>query len=209
MPAEITSRDAFGQAITHTIRSFGFESVLEIGSFDGLGSTQVFIESLRHAGNPRMTCLESCPTRYRQLLVNTMAHEWVRCICQSSLSIASLTPKDFDRDVWESPYNALRYPRDLVREWWDTTQRYLAGVQSGFLETLGDTFDVALVDGDEFCGYDDFRLVKDRVRCLMLDDVFHAYKCHRAHHELTQDDAWRLVWADSTVRNGASIWVRK
>lgn len=209
MPAEITASDSFGQAITNTIRAFAFESVLEIGSFDGLGSTQVFIEALRHAADPRVICLEANPSRYQQLQQNTIQHAWVKGVCQSSISLASLTPKNFDRDVWQSPYNGLRYPRELVREWWDATQRHLGCVRSGYLETLSDTFDVALVDGDEFCGYDDYRLVKDRVRCLMLDDVFHAYKCNLAHHELASDPAWNLVWADSTVRNGASIWVRK
>jgi hypothetical protein len=81
-------------------------------------------------------------------------------------------------------------------------------VSAGYLETLNETFDVALIDGDEFCGYDDYRLVKDRVRCLMLDDAFHAFKCRRAHCELADDPAWSLVWADASVRNGAAIWVR-
>lgn len=211
MPAEITAADSFGHAIIRTIRACAFESVLEIGSFDGLGSTQVFLEALRHAADPRMTCLEANPSRYQQLQQNTIQHPWVRCVCQSSISLASLTPKDFDRDVWESPHNGLLYPRKLVREWWDTTQRYLGCVRAGYLETLGDgdTFDVALIDGDEFCGYDDYRLVKDRVRCLMLDDVCHAYKCNRAHDELESDPAWVLLWQDAMVRNGASIWVRK
>lgn len=209
MPAEITLADPFGAAIVRTIRTYGFETVLEIGSFDGLGSTQVFIEALRHAADPRLVCLEANPTRYRQLLVNTTPHPWVKCVCQSSVSLVSLTPRDFDRDVWESPHNALRYPREMVRGWWHETQRQLACVRVGYLETLAESFDVALVDGDEFCGYDDYRLVAGRVRCLMLDDVFHAYKCRRAQSELLEDPAWRLEWASAEVRNGAAIWIRQ
>jgi predicted O-methyltransferase YrrM len=208
MPAEITSADSFGQAITATIRAYAFESVLEVGSFDGLGSTQVFLEALRHASDPTLVCLEADPARYRQLLVNTAQQPWVRCVCQSSISLASLTPQNFDQDVWESPYNALRYPRELVHGWWVAGQTFLEGVHAGYLESLNETFDVALIDGDEFCGYDDYRLVKDRVRCLMLDDAFHAFKCRRAHCELADDPAWSLVWADANVRNGAAIWVR-
>jgi predicted O-methyltransferase YrrM len=209
MPAEITKADTFGQAIAGTIRALSIESVLEIGSFDGLGSTQVMIDALRHAASPHLTCLETDPMRYRELVLNTIRHPWVACVCHSSISLGSLTPKDFDRDVWESRYNSLRYPREVVRGWWDETLRHLRDVEAGYLETSSETFDAALIDGDEFCGYDDFRLVKDRVRCLMLDDVFHAYKCARAHRELIDDPAWRLVWCDSGVRNGAAIWMRK
>ena len=209
MPAEITSADTFGQAIAGTVRALAIEAVLEVGSFDGLGSTKVFIEALRHAAAPRLTCLEADPERYRDLVLNTIRYPWVECVCQSSISMDSLTPRDFDCDVWDSPFNALRYPREMVRGWWDETLRHLTDVEAGYLETNREPYDAALIDGNEFCGYDDYRLVKDRVRCLMLDDVFHAYKCARAHRELTDDPAWRLVWCDSGVRNGAAIWMRK
>jgi hypothetical protein len=209
MPAEITLADSFGQAIAVTVRALGIESVLEVGSFDGLGSTKVFIEALRHASDPKLTCLEADLMRHRELVMNTVRHPWVECVCQSSISMDSLTPRDFDRDVWHSPDNHLRYPREMVRGWWDETLMRLVSVESGYLEGTSETYDAALIDGDEFCGYDDYRLVKDRVRCLMLDDVFHACKCARAHRELGDDPAWRLMWFDSTVRNGAAIWVRR
>lgn len=209
MPAEITSSDSFGQAIALTMQAFGFSSVLEIGSFDGLGSTQVFIEALKARPLKRLVCLETNPTRWQQLCVNTTGYSWVKPVCQSSISLASLTPKDFDNDVWQSPYNGLHYPRDEVHGWWEETQRYLACVREGYLEATSDTFDAVLIDGDEFTGYDDFRLVKDRVACIMLDDAFNAYKCHRANRELAADPAWYPLWCDSTVRNGAAIWVRR
>lgn len=209
MPAEITAADSFGQAIFATVRSLNIQSVLEIGSFDGLGSTQVFIDALRYAAAPRMTCLEANMNRHRELVLNTVRHPWVECACQSSISMDSLTPRDFDRDVWDSPFNLLRYPREVVRGWWDETMRHLLDVEAGYLETNRETYDAALIDGNEFTGYDDYRLVKDRVRCLMLDDVFHAYKCSRAHRELGDDPAWQLLWADESVRNGAAIWIRK
>jgi hypothetical protein len=209
MPAEITLGDDFGKAIYIVMRTAGYRSVLEIGSFDGLGSTQVFIEALMHAENPRMVCLETNAERFASLVQNVSRASWVTAVCQPSISFGSLTPKDFDRDVWGSPHNHLRYSRDAVRGWWDETLGcYLTGVE-GYLETSNETFDAVLIDGDEFSGYDDYRLAKDRCRCLMLDDVHHAYKCARAHAELRESKEWRLVWEGSHVRNGASIWIRK
>lgn len=209
MPAEITGDDRFGRAITLTIEAAGITSVLEIGSFDGLGSTQVFINALRGLDSPRLVCLEANPSRHQELLLRTLEYPWVRAVCQSSISLASLTPQDFDRDVWLSPYNGLRYPRDTVAGWWEQSQRYLACVREGYLEATTETFDAVLIDGDEFTGYDEFRLIKDRVRCIMLDDAFGAYKCHRANRELAADPAWYPVWCDSSVRNGAAIWHRR
>lgn len=209
MPAEITAQDEFGQAILRTIRAWDFTSVLEIGSFDGEGSTQVFVEALRNVRNPRMVCIEADPIRFARLVNSVADYPWVQCKCTSSISLASLTPKDFDHDVWKSPYNYLRYPKDIVESWWETSRRYLASVHVGFLEQAEQTFDVALIDGDEFTGYDEYRLVRNRVKCLMLDDAFHAYKCHRVHEELRADPRWRCIWSSVFVRNGAAIWVRK
>jgi len=210
MPGEITMLDSFGQAIVRTLHAFSFRSVLEIGSFDGLGSTLVFINALASIESPRLVCLEPNAERHARLSAVAAGHTWVEPLCMSSISSASFTPKNFDRDVWQSPYNALRYPRHHVVLWWNETQAfYEQNAAPGFLESSSDEFDAILVDGDEFSGYDDFRLAKSRCRCLMLDDVFHAYKCNRAHKELLGDDEWRLVWADALVRNGASIWVRK
>lgn len=209
MPAEITKHDPFGAAIAEAVRACNISSVLEIGSFDGLGSTQVFIEALRGEDRPRLVCLESNPERWTALRDNTAAYGWIEPVCQSSISLASLTPQDFDRDVWGSPFNGLRYPRADVRVWWEQTLLDFAGVRSGYLETTRETFDAVLIDGNEFTGYDEFRLVKDRVRCIMLDDAYSAYKCHRANRELAGDPAWFPLWCDSTVRNGAAIWVRR
>jgi predicted O-methyltransferase YrrM len=209
MPAEITTDDPFGKAIAAVMAQGGFTSVLEVGSYDGQGSTQVFIESLRGAASPRLVCIEANPARYRELQQRVAAYPWVTAVCRSSVSLASMTPQDFDRDVWQSPYNGLQYPREVVAKWWSESRWTLACAGQGYLESTTDTFDVALIDGDEFTGYDDYRLIKNRVRCLMLDDAFNAFKCHRANRELAADPAWFPVWCDSTVRNGAAIWVRR
>lgn len=209
MPAEITLQDEFGQAIARTIRAWDFQSVLEIGSFDGEGSTQVFLSALQDVPDRRLVCIEADPFRYAMLAERVAGLSGVRCVYGSSISLASLTLEDFATDVWRSPYNFLRYPRDIVEGWWRKSVLYLATVKHGFLETTQEDFDVALIDGDEFTGYDEYRLVKHRVKCLMLDDVFHAFKCNRVHEELRHDPAWRCIWSSVFVRNGAAIWVRK
>jgi hypothetical protein len=205
---EITAADPFGRAIIQTIREHGFETVLEIGAWDGAGSTQVFIEALAHAQDPLIVALEGNAVRYVQLVETVRNLPWVKPVLGSSITLASLTPQTFE-EVWDSPHNRLRYPREVVRQWWVQTQAFLADAKAGFLECLeGAAFDVVLVDGDEFAGFDDYRLAKPHTKCLMLDDVHNAYKCNRAHAELARDPEWRLAWEDATVRNGAAIWVK-
>jgi len=42
-----------------------------------------------------------------------------------------------------------------VRGWWDETLRHLIDVEAGYLETNHEPYDAALIDGNEFTGYDD------------------------------------------------------
>ena len=206
---EITLSDEFGQAIARTILTFGYSSAIEIGSWDGSGSTGILVNALsRTAGTPRLVCIESERDRFDRLAARYADLPWVTCHHGSSISLASLTPQTFD-DVWLSEHNRLRYPREQVEGWWNQTQAYLATVPAGYLEdNPEERFDVALIDGGEFSGWDEYLLLRERVRCLMLDDVFSAYKCSRAHDSLRGRPEWTCVWSSAFVRNGAAIWVR-
>ncbi len=204
---EITLNDEFGRAIVLTIQRLNIQSVIEVGSWDGTGSTAVLIQALKDTPDARLTCIEPDIHRYAALHRTVVQFPWVTTIRRRSVSRAAMTPQRFE-DVWESPYNHLPYPENLVREWWNEMPADRSG-ECGYLETLTtERWDAALIDGCEFAGYDDFRLLKDRVRVLMLDDAFHAYKCSQAHAELGRDPAWLCLWCSTFVRQGASIWMR-
>jgi hypothetical protein len=200
---EITLADEFGRAIVSTIRACSVRSVIEVGSWDGTGSTTVIMQALEPFEEKRLTCIEANPERHAALARLVASREWVNTVCSRSVSRHLMTPRRFE-DVWRSPYNRLRYPADDVRRWWEEQPE-----GEGYLDTLTtETWDAALIDGCEFCGWDDYRLLRDRVRVLMLDDVFSAYKCAEADEDLWRRGEWSCLWRSAFVRNGAAIWVR-
>lgn len=200
---EITLGDEFGRAIAATIRDCRVQSVIEIGSWDGAGSTTVLMHALEPMRDKRLVCIEPDAHRHAALQRLVANKPWIATVCSRSVSRQNMTHREFD-DVWRSPYNRLLYPEAQVREWFSEQRD-----GPGYLETLTDErFDAALIDGCEFCGWDDYRLLKNRVRVLMLDDVFHAFKCSRAHEDLRCDPKWSCIWSSAFIRNGASIWVR-
>jgi len=205
---EITLDDEFGRAIAQTITTHGFATAIEIGSWDGSGSTAILAESLGQQPLPRLVAIEADATRFDALAQRYLGIQWIECHHGSSIAQRSITPRSFAA-VWLSPYNRLRYPEAVVAGWWQEFISYMAGVSAGWLESNhAETFDVALIDGSEFTGWDEFRLLRDRVRCFMLDDAFNAYKCTQARMALQDDPAWELVWASAYVRNGAAIFVK-
>lgn len=200
---EIMLNDAFGRAIHDTIRSCNVRTVIEIGSWDGLGSTTVLMHALQPLPAKHLVCVEPNPDRHASLQKVVAGKPWITTVCRRSVARDAMTCKTFEA-AWTSPYNRLPYTEEVVRKWWN---EQCDG--AGYLETLTtEEFDAALIDGCEFAGYDDFRLLRDRVRVLMLDDVFFALKCSQANDELRRDPEWECIWSSAFVRNGAAIWVR-
>jgi hypothetical protein len=206
--AEVTINSKFGHAMFRTIRTYSLRKILEIGSFDGDGSTQVLVAALKGLKNPELTCLEMRTDRFANLLKNTSPYSWVRAVNASSLSWESFTGKDFDSDVLPHLAGHAEPDPEVIRTWWEDDRRLMQSCSEGFLETHADSYDAVLIDGGEFTGYDEFRLLKERTDCFLLDDVFRAYKCKKAFEELSNDREWTAVYVDEVERHGTAIFMR-
>jgi len=223
MVAEITKEQQMASAIQNVILVKNYHTVLEIGSKDGDGSTQVFIEALKKVADYNknfvlrdsimMYCVETDNGAFCNLVRNTAKYPWVVCCNGSSINIADFLPKDFDNDVWNSPFNGLskQYSREEVLGWY---QRDVAGLpkihEEAFISNSSKQrhFDVVLLDGGEFNGYSEYVLLKDKVNCFILDDTVKAFKNNQVYHELLEDTKWTCYAKNDNERNGWAIFVR-
>jgi len=209
---EVTFEDCFGKAIFRTICKYKINSILEIGAFNGDGSTQVIARALqRKKSSVSLTSLEHDPERYRELVNNTLEFPFVSAVNQSSIGKASFTARNFEIDVWNSHYNGLKsqYSEEQVKGWHQHDVQVMESISNGYLEETNERWDAVLIDGGEFCGWDELRLVKERTSCIMLDDAYKAFKTYRCRIDLSNDPDWVEIWSDANVRNGAVIFVRK
>lgn len=211
--AEISIKDPFGAAIARTIITYRIYSVLEIGAFDGDGSTMVISQTLaaKRGRHVSLTSLEYNDHRFDNLVRKAAPFGFVTPVKMSSINRNSFTAWRFEEDVWNTEYNGLRYPKEQVRSWHSADCAFLRTISCGYLDCEADAgpWDAVLVDGGEFVGYDEFRLVRNRTKCLFLDDAYAAFKNNRACKELSSDKDWRIAWSSATVRNGAAIFVRR
>ena len=207
--AEITLNDEFGRAIRDTVVEYQYCTNLEIGSWDGSGSTQCFIAGMNQIDKPKLLqCVEINNDRFT-VMANTVKEPYIHQFNMSSVDKNTFLPKSFD-DVWLSPYNkiSLNYSRELVKSWFDHDIQHLPDV--GFLtKYILLKYDAVLIDGSEFTGYSEYTLLKDNTTCFMLDDVFTAYKCNQIYHELCNNNAWTLIKSNQTLRNGYAIFIKK
>jgi hypothetical protein len=215
---EITKHDPFGAAIIDTVLKYKINTVLEIGSWDGSGSTTCFFEAMKQLDDPKsLTCLEVELSRYDILKHVTSKHPWIKCYNTSSITYDELVYKDFEQ-IWSSPFNGI--PRNyeggehgkkmLVKSWFDQDIANLKRYDKGFLSEHKDEFyQGALIDGGEFNGYSEYLLLKDRVNFFFLDDYYHAFKTRQVAAELEQSGEWDVLVAEKDLRNGFCILKRK
>jgi len=216
--AEITMRSNVGKYIYTTIaNNKNINRVVEIGSGSGNGSTVCIVRGLNThvTKDTKFVCMEPVKSHYNDLLgrVQRSGANWIEHHNNSSISFDRLSIKKYDDykshclDNKEK-YNSLKNLDNirLVSElegrktWYEEDCEHFKRCKKGVLESLDGNYDLCLIDGSEFSGYDEFKLIEDRVNMIFLDDVF-EYKCQSITDELHANDDWILI-AAIPERNG-------
>lgn len=68
-------------------------------------------------------------------------------------------------------------------------------------------YDVALLDGSEFFSYDEFKKIRNVVKSIVLDDC-RCLKNKKVYEELMGDCKWTLMKQNMTERNGYAAFER-
>jgi len=210
MNAEINLNEPFGYEIFQTVIKFDLRNNLEIGSWDGEGSSSCFVRAMDLlSGDKKLTCIEIVEEKFNILSNRFKDKSFVKPFLGSSITYSSLVPNDFE-EVWNSSFNHIPktlYSKELVKSWYDRDVETIKKTPS-FLEYDDNIYDSVLIDGGEFTGYSEYLLIKDKCRLLFLDDVHHAYKCNQIYNELKNDKLWSLYKERPDVRNGFAIFIK-
>jgi hypothetical protein len=209
---EIHLDEEFGRNIYQTVLKYELRQNLEIGSWDGTGSTKCFVDAMTQLGGDLfLGCIEILPDRIEVLKDLYKNLDFVHPINNSSIDYSELLHKNFD-EIWNSVYNKIPknlYGYDLVKSWFDRDVELLKTVKKGSISELNKRWDSVLIDGGEFTGYSEYLLLKENTRVFFLDDVHNAFKCYEIYCELKSNDDWELILDLPNVRNGAAAFLKK
>ena len=192
---QILEGSTFGNWLETIITIYRPKTIVEIGTWKGLGSTKRIIDSIAK---------NNLDAEFYSLEANKGFHE----IATANLS-AVLSDKVH-----------LLYGRIIeVREIHDFVQRNeISAVQSGWLQNdlmdfarcenvlaqLPESIDFLLLDGGEFSTYAEWSKLKDRTKVVALDDTVEL-KNREIRQQLLDDPSYELI-TDSQERNGFSIF---
>lgn len=205
--------DEFYSLIHKIASEENIETVLEIGSSAGEGSTEAFVAGLRRNPNkPKLFCIEISKVRFAQLQQRYTHDCFVKCYNISSVSKESFPSKNEIIEFYNTNRTNLNnYPLDRVLGWLRQDIEYIDthsiskdGIDMIKQENNIDSFDVVLIDGSEFGGSRELNKTYG-AKFIMLDDI-NSFKNYNNYRLLYNDMNYKLVALNYYLRNGYAIF---
>lgn len=212
IPPEIKN-DQFYKTIYTLSRSLPINTILEIGSSNGQGSTEAFVLGLRkNPHHPSLYCMEVSKTRFEALKNHYKNDPQVLCYNVSSVPVTSFpTEKEVEEFYKNTPTNLNCYPLERVLGWLRQDIEYIQshsvpqnGISIIKKENGIENFDLVLIDGSEFTGVAELNLVYG-AKYILLDDI-NAYKNYINWKRLLVDPNYELYEENLHLRNGYAIF---
>ncbi len=191
--------DEFSRDIESLARDSNNKTFLEIGTWNGLGSTAAFSRGFQQRQNANDYLFYSLECNAEKCADAQRIHAGSPNIFILNEVVWNEEPDDFYTIFPQCKTNAM------YKHWNEVD---LANMKKCpvFLHRpeLPDVFDVLLLDGGEFTTYFEFQLLKNRCRTLLLDDT-NVDKCKLIVEEIKANpDKWDIV-KQVNVRNGYMI----
>ena len=198
---QINLNTKFGKLLKKYSEDSNAKSILEIGTWNGFGSTRCIIEGLQNRTNEYIFYSLECNTEKSNSAKKL--YENIDNVHILNEVIINVMPENiyeiFPEILKNSDYN-----------YWNSIDFSNMKDKPLFLErpNLPQIFDIILLDGGEFTTYFEYQLLKDRCKYLMLDDI-NVTKCKLIVKEIENNpDKWEILEKDNE-RNGFLICKNK
>ena len=188
--------DNFSTEIIKYASNLNYKSFLEIGTWNGLGSTMAFSNGFKN--------------RKDDYIFYSLECNKDKCIDASKLYTNNDKMYILNEVIWnKQPDDFYKiFPQCLTNNMykhWNEVDIINMKKCNLFLNrpNLPEIFDVILLDGGEFTTYHEFQILKTRCKILMLDDI-NVDKCKLIVEEIKSDKSWKIIKREN-IRNGYLI----
>lgn len=155
MTGHINRGSILGELIYNLVQQPDIMEIVEIGTWNGLGSTKCVIDGLIGKDNYRFTSIESSPEMYAEALKNVGNIPGVELLLGRIIDPINIPPLVLN---------------DTQKGWLqEDLDHYL--IVPNVLECLPDKIDLIIFDGGEFTSELEFDLISERSRYIILDDT--------------------------------------
>tara|TARA_R110002050_G_scaffold104022_1_gene213144 strand:+ start:209 stop:883 length:675 start_codon:yes stop_codon:yes gene_type:complete len=189
--------DYFSECIEKYASDCSFKNYLEIGTWNGLGSTKAFnngfIKRIDDYKFYSLECNKDKCNDAKKLYKNN------KNMILLNEVIWNEEPDDFHEIFPQIKEKELFFKWNEV----DINNMKKCNLFLKRDEVKNIIWDVVLLDGGEFTTYHEFKILEDKIHILMLDDI-KADKCIKIVKELRLSKNWKIL-IEGNIRNGFLI----
>ena len=198
---QISPHTTAGSLLIKLVKETPLQTIVDIGTWNGLGSTRCFLMGLENNSTTKFISLET--NREKNELAKRNLASLLRPnadICWGSILKAS------DLVDLETVFPEFKDSSEFQR--WHGIDVANLEAAPYVLDKLPAELDFVLFDGGEFTTYYEFQVLFKRcTRYIALDDV-HVPKCKKIRTMLQEDAGWKEVQY-ITERNGFSLFEKQ
>jgi hypothetical protein len=203
IPGQISPESSLGSILTLYASQNIYTNWVEIGSWNGLGSTLCILDGFKKTleTEPKLFSFELDPVMFNVAHENLKNHPAISCVTFLNNKLESKNlefPSEEEIPVEEK--KSAHYIIHFERE------RSLWNLSKGF--SLPFFPDAVLLDGGEYSGYLDWlSLDKTNLKLICLDDT-NCYKNTKIVEELDTNSEWNCI-KKSSERNGFAVYQKR
>lgn len=209
MTGQINRGTPTGEFIYNLSLKQDIESIVEIGTWNGMGSTKCIADALlQRFDDSKLISLETNKKMYD--LANNY---WTQALLSSNSfmkeKICLIHGRIIDKEEL-IPLEQLREYQNYIPEWEKWFKEDIINMElcENVLDKIPLNIDLLLLDGGEFSTLSEFNKLKDRSTYILCDDTRTA-KCNKVVEELTKDSNFEIIFDNQTDnRNGFTAFRR-
>ena len=188
MTGQINFEDSkLGACIVDLVQRDDVSTIVEIGTWNGLGTTRCVLHGLRQSNkkNFMFISLECNKNMYNEALLNNKDNISEN-VCLKLGRIVDVNKLDTWFDI-----NALSSEQAT----WLAQDKIWLNEVPYVLDEIPDAIDLLILDGGEFSTYLEWHILKDRVKYVALDDTG-ALKCAKIRQEIIDGNDFEILEDD-------------
>jgi hypothetical protein len=187
---QIKYDDSMGQVIAKYSQDTRFTNYLEIGTWNGGGSTYCFMKGFESRVEPfKFASLEINNLMYTKAKEKYLNIPYVKIFNARILKNDELPPIN----------ELLEQFQDLRHDWFKEDMNNF--FTTAYFDVEDFKPEVVLLDGSEYLTYYEFKKLEPTTKVFILDDI-NTDKCRKIVEELSNNPNWKLKHSEPTQRNG-------
>jgi len=194
---QVDERSELGLWLSHLSSLPDTTTIVEIGTWNGRGSTRVITKSVQGSFKKfpdrkvRVIGYEINPAMHAKARRANSKFEFIEIILGSLIEVQQLDSEHLS-------------PQEKI--WFEQDSKFIKASQNVF-STIPESIDLLLLDGGEFSTYSEYQVLEARIdKWLLLDDT-HTRKCKKIVSDLEGSEKFIAIFK-SDERNGVAGYLR-